>query len=122
MRKVRIKHRSLKNSQHIKETWGQVSIFDKVYNRQHWKCLLTGEPVPKNFVSGYAHLLPKGAYPNLKEKENNIVLVQYYLHEVVDKIMDDIKKERWRDNVFISISSWFDFSSEILHRYRMSLR
>lgn len=77
---------------------GEKELFLRIWAKRPHKSELSGEPLPLFDAWCFSHILPKGAYPELRLEEENIVLLtrqeHYEWHNVPES--DLIKKdERW---------------------------
>lgn len=100
----------------------ETDVFDKVYEIQQGKCLLTWKPVTNPWVECYPHILNKWTYPRLRLQDNNVVLVwSWQLHDQVDLVIDQLKKEIWSKELEERIKSWEDLRSTIRRQYVVML-
>lgn len=95
----------------------QLEAFDAVYKRYKGKCILTGDSLQFKHVYMFAHVLPKWSYPSLKNEDMNIVLVKdIEHHEKIDKIVNKIRKEKWKQFIIDIIKEWKEIA-EIIREY-----
>lgn len=67
----------------------QVELFTYVRETRGGKCEVTGKFIPEPLSYCFAHVLPKGLYPEHKHNPNNIIMVSTMeLHEQHKKIKD----------------------------------
>ena len=96
----------------------QIEAFDKVYKRYKWKCILTWESLQVKHVNMFAHILPKGAYPKMKNEDMNIVLVKdIEQHDKVDRIVNYIRKQLWKNYIIEYIKEWKDIA-KLIQEYK----
>jgi hypothetical protein len=68
----------------------QIRLFEEIWNESNKKCQLTGKdlswitPYTSHWFSCFAHILPKGKYPRFKYLKENIMLVHYDIHYLLD--------------------------------------
>lgn len=94
MKKTRVNPIGRKHRERI-ESWGsEVDIFRKVLIRADWYCELTKRYVyePKSY--NFAHILPKGTWPEFRLDPNNIILVyDIDTHQKVDELKSGMREE-----------------------------
>jgi hypothetical protein len=62
---------------------GELKLFLQIYAERKGKCEITGYTIPFN-VRSFMHVLSKGAYPSLRLKADNIIMVQTDIHDLYD--------------------------------------
>lgn len=68
---------------------GELKLFLQIYAERKGKCEITGYTIPFN-VRSFMHVLSKGAYPSLRLKADNIIMVQTDIHDLYDNRDKDL--------------------------------
>jgi len=69
--------------QKTRKVTGEKALFDRIYEERKGECAITKLPVPNKPIN-FMHILGKGAYPMLRLKRYNILLVQERIHDLYD--------------------------------------
>ncbi len=97
-----------KRRERIDNWWSEVDVFRNVCTRGYCDLTRVWIHEPKSYC--FAHILPKGMYPELRLLESNIVYVATIeLHEIVDKLTRWIKQELYQkilDGTAIDFIRW----------------
>lgn len=94
-----------------KESKGELALFMSIWATRPHRCQISGEPI-KNFdIRCFSHVLSKGAFPNFRLYDKNIVLKSPEMHEeyTIKAESDLLKDSRWK---------WFfDLKKELIAEY-----
>lgn len=119
-----VKKISDKRRKRLNEWWWEVPVFMKVYDYYKHRCVLTWkyvEPTEPDWLPPsycFPHLLSKWMYAHLRTFRSNVVLVSSLeLHWIVDKIINDLKKEIWNQELESTILKWENLAPRIKEIY-----
>lgn len=89
---------------------GEKYIFDQVHNRQNGRCYITKEVLLKSEVLAwnFAHVLPKGMYPEFRLMPENIIMTVKEFHTDYDNKTIEYLYKKWdteRVEMFLNIKA-----------------
>lgn len=96
----------------------QKSLFIALWVRSDKKCMISGRPLQEfwdteRFWSCFAHVLPKGAYPNYKLNPENIWIVHPDIHALYDQ-----GTEKQREESGYDFAPLFAYKEALKQKYR----
>ncbi len=83
-----------------KEPTGELALFQEIWEERKHVCLVSNDPIKEFSVQCFAHVLPKGSYPLLRLKKENIVILTASNHYLYDHCKDQAKKLPMFDKLF----------------------
>lgn len=81
-----------------KKPTGEKVLFECIWNTRPHKSQLSGKKIPYPRPGNFAHLLPKGKYPELRLVDINIVLLTTYEHFLFDQGTEEQRKKYAEEN------------------------
>lgn len=105
-----------------KYQYGQKDLFCKIWLTRPPKSFITGYDLSRwgngsMFFSLFAHVLPKGKYPELKLKEENIVLLTPNEHALFDQGTEEKREEYARLNPTCDWEKLYDYREVLKKKF-----
>lgn len=84
----------------MKKKTGELEAFKKIWAKRPHESEVSGELLYRFSPAYFAHVLPKGAYPSYRLKEENIVLMTFEEHQLFDHYTHKAKEDKRFNWVF----------------------
>ena len=84
----------------VRQKTGELDFFWGLWKRRKHKCSVCGKILYEFNVSFFAHLLPKGRYPELRLVEDNVVVMCFECHYIFDHQTHKAKEDERFEKIF----------------------
>lgn len=79
---------------------GELEFFYVIWKKRKHNCVVCGAILYEFNIAQFAHLLPKGRYPELRLVEENVVIMCFEHHYIFDHQTHKAKEDKRFDKVF----------------------
>lgn len=105
----------------------QIDIFHEIWDERPHKSEISGQDLDwicegtDLWRSCFAHLLPKGKYPQYRNNKANILLLEPIEHSLIDMGTQDQRdeyfKEKLAEGVFVDWSRFYSLQEQLKKKY-----
>lgn len=100
LKQTRVKPISEKRKTRIKDNW-ESKMFREIWNEREHICYVCKGNIPEPLTYVFAHICPKGTYPELRNVKKNIALVcSLNCHQEVDKLFSWIARQEHIQEIY----------------------
>lgn len=93
LKQTRVKQISQKRKTRIKENW-EAPMFKEIWQEREHICYVCWNNIPEPLTFVFAHIAPKGTYPELRNIKENVALVcSMKCHGEVDKLFSWVQRQ-----------------------------
>ncbi|MDX1629670.1 MAG: hypothetical protein R3345_13280 [Fulvivirga sp.] len=79
---------------------GEYDLFKEIWDERAHKCVICNDPLHFFNVCYFAHVLGKGAYPELRMAKKNIVIMCFDHHQIYDHHTHKAKEDKRFNKIF----------------------
>lgn len=94
-----------------KKATGELKLFMEIWEEREHACFITNKPILPHQVNinCFAHVFPKGAYPELRLEKKNILLVLPEVHHDQHTMGEEALKAKY------DWDKWINYKAQLRH-------